>query len=229
MMRGAFPIQAKYAAPLILAGIATAAMLGWLVPAATAQVEPDVARLARSTGTPDIPGLRIVYLAPLGNPAEAPWKNIILHQTEGPAGSARAMALAQAKNPARRGVTLWVETDGTVYWATPETAITTHGDGANRNDDKYIDNSKTYRQVTKVNSIGIEFVGNYPDVRAPPTAEQFAAGAVLVRFLRQRYGIAAERVYAHNWIDYKDARYCEGCELAQRVRGLGAMPGAARR
>jgi hypothetical protein len=142
-------------------------------------------------GTPQIPGLGIVYLTPLGDPAAAPWQNIILHQTEGPAGSARGMALAQSKHPARRGVTLWVETDGTVYWATPETAITTHGDGANRNDNKYVDNSSTYRRVTRANSIGIEFVGNFPDVRTPPTSEQFAAGVTLVRFLQERYGIPA--------------------------------------
>ena len=139
------------------------------------KAESDFARLARSAGTPQIPGLRIVYLAELGNPAQAPWTNIILHQTEGAPGSARGMAQAQAKHPARRGVTLWVETDGTIYWATPETVVTTHGDGANRNDNKYIDNSKTYRQVTRANSIGVEFNGNAPDVRAPPTPEQFAA------------------------------------------------------
>ena len=33
-----------------------------------------------------------------------------------------------------------------------------------------------------------------------------------------RYDIPRERVYAHNWIDYKDARYCEGCELAKLAR-----------
>jgi hypothetical protein len=191
--------------------------------------QQEFARLARSDGEPQIPGLRIVYLAPLGNPADAPWKHIIVHQTEGPAGSAHGMAKAQARHPARRGVTLWVETDGTVYWATPETAVTTHGDGANRKDNKYIDNSKTYRQVTMVNSIGVEFVGNFPDVRKPPTQAQFAAGLVLVRFLQERYGIAAERVYAHNWIDHKDHRYCEGCELAQRMRALGHVPGTVAR
>ena len=122
------------------------------------------------------------------------------------------MAERQARNPTLRGVTLWVETDGTVYWATPETAITTHGDGANRNDNKYIDNSTTHGQVTRVNSIGIEFVGNFPDVRKPPTPEQSAAWLVFVRFLQERYGIAPGRIYAHNWIDYKDSRYCEGCD-----------------
>ena len=199
--------------------------LGLSATGVPAQDRVDLAMLARSAGTPQIPGLRIVYLNPLGDPARAPWQNIIVHQTEGPAGSARAMAERQARNPALRGVALWVETDGTVYWSTPETAITTHGDGANRNDNRYIDNSRTFRQVTRLNSIGIEFVGNYPDVRKPPTAEQTAAFLVLVRFLQERYGIPAERVYAHNWIDYKDARYCEGCELAQKARALGYVPG----
>jgi len=213
------PMRAARAA----VGLFAAFLFAALAPAA--QAEPEFAALARSAGTPQIPGLRMVYLAPLGDPGEAPWQNIILHQTEGPAGSARALAQAQARQPARRGVTLWVETDGTVYWATPESAITTHGDGANRNDNKYLDNSKTYRLVTRMNSIGIEFVGNYPDVRAPPTPQQFAACVALVRFLQERYGIPAERIYAHNWIDYKDARYCEGCALAQKARALGYVPG----
>jgi hypothetical protein len=193
-------------------------------PAAAQDV--DFTKLARSAGTPQNPGLNIVYLSPLGDPALAPWRNIILHQTEGPAGSAAALAKQQAANPAKRGVMLWVETDGTVYWATPETAITTQGDGANRNDNKYIDNTKTYRQVIRTNSIGIEFAGNYPDVRKPPTAEQFTACVVLVRFLQERYGILVDRVYAHNWIDYKDARYCEGCELAERARAQAYVPTA---
>jgi len=185
----------------------------------------DFAKLARSPGEPQVPGLSIVYLSPLGNPALAPWKNIIVHQTEGPANSARALAMAQKANPGKRGVALWVEIDGTVYWATPETAVTTHGDGANRNDNKYIDNSKTYRQVIKTNSIGIEFVGNYPDVRKPATAAQERAWLILVRFLQERYAIPSERVYAHNWIDYKDTRYCEGCDLALKARALGYVPG----
>jgi hypothetical protein len=188
--------------------------------------DADFATLARSAGTPKIPGLKIVYLNPLGDPALAPWRNIILHQTEGPTGSAAALAKQQAANPTKRGVTLWVETDGTVYWATPETLITTHGDGANRNDNKYIDNTKTHRQVVRTNSIGIEFAGNYPDVTKPPTPEQFAAALALVRFLQERYGIPAERVYAHNWIDYKDARYCEGCALAERARAQAYVPTA---
>jgi hypothetical protein len=193
-------------------------------PVLAAAQPSDFAGLAASAGMPQVPGLRIVYLAPLGDPRQAPWKNIIVHQTEGPPGSARAMAMQQSKHPMRRGVTIWVETDGTVYWATPETALTTHGDGANRRDNRYIDNSQTYRRVTMHNSIGVEFVGNFPDVRTPPTAEQNAAWLVLVRFLQERYRIPAERVYAHNWIDHKDHRYCEGCDLAQRARALAYVP-----
>jgi hypothetical protein len=205
------------------------ARLAGLVAAALALGTPafgqTFSELARSAGTPQIPGLTIVYLAPLGNPDDAPWRNIIVHQTEGPPGSARALAIQQNKNPGKRGVTLWVETDGTVYWSTPETVVTTHGDGANRNDNKYIDNAKTFRNVVKTNSIGVEFAGNYPDVAKPPTQEQVAAWLVLVRFLQERYRIPAENVYAHNWIDYKDRRYCEGCDLAEKARALNHVPG----
>jgi len=189
--------------------------------AAAAQT-PDLASIARQSGTPDIPGLKMVWLAPWGDVAKAhPWKNIIVHQTEGPAGSARGGALEQAKNPSRRGVMVWVETDGTVYWAVPETLITTHGDGANRNDNKYIDNAATFHQVVRDNSIGVEFAGNYPDVTRGATDAQIAAWQVLVRVLRARYGIPLDHVYAHNWIDFKDARYCEGCALATMARQWG--------
>jgi hypothetical protein len=188
------------------------------------------AEIAWLSGRPQIPHLKIVYLNPLGDPADAnQWRNILAHQTEGPPGSARASALAQAANPTRRGVTLWVETDGTVYWATSESAIPTHGDGANRNDNKYIDNSKTYHAVLKTNTIGVEFIGNYPDVTRPVTAEQMQAWLILVRFLQQRYAIAPESIYAHNWIDYKDSRYCEGCDLAQAARQQGYVPSGANR
>jgi len=198
----------------------------WLSMAPTLAQDVDFAKLARSAGTPKIPGLNIVYLSPLGDPGLAPWQNIILHQTEGPAGSAAALARQQAANPGKRGVTLWVETDGTAYWSVPETAIPTHGDGANRNDNKYVDNAKTYRQVIRTNSIGIEFAGNYPDVRKALTPDQVTAGLALVRLLQERYGIPVDRVYAHNWIDYKDARYCEGCELALRARAQAYVPTA---
>ena len=190
------------------------------------QLPSGFRELAKGSGEPQIPGLAIIYFHPLGNPAHAnPWRNIIVHQTEGPAGSAKSMAQAQAKTPTKRGVTIWVETDGTVYWSTAETVIPTHGDGANRNDSKYVDNAKTYRGVIKTNSIGVEFVGNYPDVARPPTREQAQAWLVLVRFLQERYGIPAENIYAHNWIDFKDHRYCEGCELATLARKLAYEPG----
>jgi hypothetical protein len=180
---------------------------------------PDLATIARASGTPEIPGLKMVWLAPWGEVAKAhPWRNIIVHRTEGPAGSARSGALEQAKHPTRRGVTVWVETDGTVYWAVPEDLVPTHGDGANRNDNKYIDNRPTYHQVVGSNSIGVEFAGNYPDVTREATLAQIAAWRILVKVLRARYGIPAERVYAHDWIDYKDARYCEGCALATLAR-----------
>ena len=187
---------------------------------------PSFCALAHASGRPQIPGLRIVYLHPLGDPAAAHhWRNIIAHQTEGPAGATKNLALAQFANPTKRGVMVWVETDGTVYWATSESAIPTQGDGANRNDNKYIDNGPTYHEVVKTNMIGVEFNGNFPDVAKPPTQEQTQAWLVLVRFLQERYAIPSERVYAHNWIDFKDARYCEGCELATLARKLAYVPG----
>ncbi|HXI08034.1 MAG TPA: N-acetylmuramoyl-L-alanine amidase [Bradyrhizobium sp.] len=187
-----------------------------------AAAQADLAALARSSGTPDIPGLKMVWLAPWGDVASAhAWKNIIVHQTEGPAGSARAGARLQNKDPTRRGVTVWVETDGTVYWAVPENLVPTHGDGANRKDNKYMDNSLTYRQVVGDNSIGVEFAGNFPDVRRGATDAQIAAWRILVKVLRLRYDIPVERIYAHNWIDIKDERYCEGCALAKLARKWG--------
>ena len=123
----------------------------------------EFAAIARASGTPEIPGLKMVWLAPWGDVAKAhPWRNIIVHQTEGPAGSARLGALEQFKTPTRRGVTVWVETDGTVYWAVAEQLVPTHGDGANRNDNKYIDNGPTYRQVVGSNSIGVESPATIP-------------------------------------------------------------------
>src|SRR6266702_4710424 len=190
--------------------------------APAAATDAGLAKLARGSGTPDIPGLKTVWLAPWGEVSNAhPWRNIIVHQTEGPTGSARGGAQQQAKNPTRRGVTVWVETDGTVYWAVPEDLVPTHGDGANRNDNKYIDNGPTFRRVVGSNSIGVEFAGNYPDLTRGATEAQIAAWRILVRLLRARYDIPLERVYAHNWIDYKDARYCEGCALATLARQWG--------
>ncbi|MGA7810847.1 peptidoglycan recognition protein family protein [Bradyrhizobium sp.] len=194
--------------------------------AQTPEQGSDLGAIAKRSGTPDIPGLKVVWLAPWGDVAKAhPWRNIIVHQTEGPAGSARGGALEQAKKPGRRGVMVWVETDGTVYWAVPETLVTLHGDGANRNDNKYIDNRATYHQVVRDNSIGVEFAGNYPDVTRGATDAQVLAWRILVKVLRARYGIALDHVYAHDWIDYKDARYCEGCALATLAREWGERGG----
>jgi hypothetical protein len=183
---------------------------------------PDIEAIARSSGTPEIAGLHMVWLAPWGDVEKAhPWRNIIVHQTEGPAGSARGGAQAQAKIPTRRGVMVWVETDGTVYWAVPDNLVPTHTDGGDRNDNKYIDNSATYHRVNKDTSIGVEFAGNYPDVTRPATEAQVSAWRILVKVLRARYRIPLDRVYAHNWIDFKDARYCEGCALATLAREWG--------
>ena len=199
-----------------------AAVLAALLIAPAAATDAELAKTARVSGTPDIPGLKVVWLSPWGDVSKAhPWRNIIVHQTEGPAGSARGGAQEQAKNPTRRGVTVWVETDGTVYWAVAEHLVPTHTDGADRNDNKYIDNGPTFHQVNKDTSIGVEFAGNYPDVTRPATEAQIAAWRILVRVLRARYGIPLQRVYAHNWIDYKDARYCEGCALATLARQWG--------
>ena len=201
--------------PALVLGIIAA------LPPASAQT-PELAAIARAAGTPDIPGLKMVWLAPWGDVSKAhPWRNIIVHQTEGPAGSARGGAQEQAKNPTRRGVTVWVETDGTVYWSVREDLVPTHGDGANRNDNKFIDNAPTFHQVIGSNSIGVEFAGNYPDVTRGATEAQIAAWRILLPVLRARYNIPLERVYAHDWIDYKDARYCEGCGLATLARQWG--------
>src|SRR5260370_5196754 len=173
--------------------------VGILAPASAETL--DFTAIARVSGTPEIPGLKMVWLAPWGEVAKAhPWRNIIVHQTEGPAGSARGGAQAQAKNPTRRGVTVWVETDGTVYWAVPEDLVPTHGDGANRNDNKYIDNGPTFRQVAGSNSIAVEFAGNYPDGTPGATEAQIPPARVRVRLLRAGCGIPLGRGLANKWI-----------------------------
>jgi len=188
--------------------------------------QPTLRDLAKQPGRPQIPGLQIVYLNPLGPVAQANnWKYLLAHQTETPPGTAYRLANAQFLNPTKRGVQVWVETDGIVYWALPENVIPTQGDGANRNDNKYIDNSKTYRIVVKEFIFGVEFIGNAPDVTLPATAAQVQAWLNLVPFLQERYGIPVEQIYAHNWIDIKDHRYCEGCDLATKARNLGYVPG----
>ena len=185
----------------------------------------DLCALARAAGTPQIAGLTIVYLAPLGEPAAANrWRNIIIHQMEGPAGAARRGARPPANKTAPPGGAIWVGAARPGYLGGAEHPLPTHGDGANRNDGKYIANLMTYRRVVKENSLGIEFAGNFPDVRKPATPEQFDALLKLLPFLQQRYQIAPENIYAHNWIDYKDSRYCEGCALAAAARKLNFQP-----
>jgi hypothetical protein len=177
---------------------------------------------ARARGTPDIPGLNIVWLTPWTDVGLArEWRTIVVHQSEGAAGSAYRGALAQTVRPNRRGVTIWVETDGTVYWSVAEWAVPRHVNRGNRNDSRYIDNAATYQQIDNDSSIGIEFVGNYPDVRRPVTEAQVAAWRILLRVLQVRYDIPDNRVFAHNWIEFKDSRYCEGCELAKLARTPG--------
>ena len=189
---------------------------------ATAQTLSNFEIAARSRGTPDIPGLNMVWLRPWTDLRHArEWRNIVVHQSEGAVGSAWRNAVAQMQKPDRRGVAIWIETDGTVYWSTPEWAVPNHLNRGNRNDNKYIDNALTYRQVIGNNSVGVEFAGNFPDVTRGPTEAQIAAWRILVKVLRARYGIPLDRVYAHNWIDYKDARYCEGCALAKLAREWG--------
>ena len=193
--------------------------LGAICMPLAAQTPSSFEIAARSSGTPDIPGLNIVWLTPWGRLALArDWRNIVVHQSEGAAGSAYRGALAQMERPNRRGTTIWVETDGTVYWAVAEFAVPNHLRDGNRNDNKFIDNSKTFQQVDNDSSIGVEFVGNYPNVRRPVTEAQTAAWRILVRVLQTRYDIPDDRVFAHNWVDYKDRRYCEGCELAKLAR-----------
>ena len=179
----------------MLSRLLAALLAAFALLAPAAATDPELARIARASGTPAIPGLKMVWLAPWGGITAAhAWHNIIVHQTEGPAGSARMGALAQSKNPTRRGVTIWVETDGTVYWAVPENLVPTHGDGANRNDNAYIDNSATYHQVVRDNSIGVEFAGNFPDVATGPTEAQVAAWRTLVAVLRARYAIPLDQL-----------------------------------
>lgn len=123
------PVILEQALPRPRPNSAAEPEIGAVLVAQEVELPPGFRELARQSGEPQIPGLTIVYLHPLGLPADAShWRNIIVHQTEGPAGSAKSMALAQSKNPTKRGVTVWVETDGTVYWSTAETVIPTHGD-----------------------------------------------------------------------------------------------------
>jgi len=135
------------------------------------------------------------------------------------------MALAQAKNPQKRGVTIWVETTARSTGRPPR-RDPDHGDGANRNDGKFIDNAKTYHGRGQGpiplawSSTAIIPTVTRPAMRSRPGL------AALVRSCRSATALRPENIYAHNWIDYKDARYCEGCELASLARKLAYEPGA---
>lgn len=213
---------------MMLRAVLTLLWLSMLGAPLPAQTPSSFEIAARSRGTPDIPGLNIVWLTPWGRLELArEWRNIVVHQTEGPPGSALRSALKQMAKPDRRGATIWVETDGTVYWSIVEFAVPRHLRGGNRNDNKFIDNAATFQQVNNDNSIGVEFVGNYPNVRRRVTQAQVDAWRILARVLQTRYDIPSERIYAHNWVDHKDSRYCEGCELA-RVARAQAIETAAR-
>ena len=86
--------------------------------------------------------------------------------------------------------------------------------------------ARTFRKVIKDNTIGVEFVGNYPDVAKPPTPAQTPGlGRSRARSCRSATAFPPSNIYAHNWIDFKDARYCEGCELATAARELAYVPG----
>src|SRR3979490_273526 len=88
------------------------------IPAAAFAETPDLAGVARGSRRPEIAGLKMIWLAPWGEVSNAhPWRNIIVHQTEGPAGSARGGAQEQFRNPTRRGVMVWGETGGPLPWA----------------------------------------------------------------------------------------------------------------
>src|ERR1700720_2506542 len=110
--------------------LAALCLFAMLAPAAaqSPDLAPNLEAIARASGTPEIPGLKRVWLRPWGVVAKAhPGPHIIVPQTEGPAGSARGGAELQAKNPTRRGVTVWVETDGTGDWGVAGTLGPTHG------------------------------------------------------------------------------------------------------
>ena len=78
---------------------------------------------------------------------------------------------------------------------------------------------KTYHQVNKDTSIGVEFAGNYPDVTRGATEAQIAAWRILVKVLRARYRHSAR------------PRLCaqldrlQGCALLRRLRAGDAGAG----
>ena len=111
--------------------------------------QTDLKTIAKSSGTPDIPGLKMVWLSPGAMSQEPiPGKTSSCTRPRGGGLGARRRRSTD-RNPTRRGVMVWVETDGTVYWAVADNLVPTHTDGADRNDNKYVDNSKTYHQVNR--------------------------------------------------------------------------------
>ena len=181
---------------------------------------PSSPRSPAASGTPEIPGLKMVWLAPWGDrrTGAVAQHHRAPDRRPGRLGAQRRARAGEEPDPARRhhlgrnrrhGVLGGAGNRDHRPMATAPTATTTNTSTTSR---------PTARCSTS-NSIGIEFAGNYPDVddAAPPRLRS-RPGAMLVRVLRARYDIPPERVYAHNWIDYKDARYCEGCELATLAR-----------
>ena len=195
--------------------------LAILAPAA-AQT-PDLAALARASGTPEIPGLKMVWLAPWGDVVESP--SLAQHHRApdrgaGRLGARRRAGAGEKPDAARR-----------------------HGLGRNRRHgllggagepgaDPYRRRRSQRQQIHRqrpdlssgqqghLDRGGIRRQLSRRDAAAPPRRRS-RRGGFWCRVLRARYGIPLERVYAHNWIDYKDARYCEGCALATLARQWG--------
>ena len=64
-------------------------VLFWLAAPAAAQSPSYFETQVRSRGTPDIPGLNMVWLIPWGSLEHArDWRHIVVHQSEGAVGSA---------------------------------------------------------------------------------------------------------------------------------------------
>lgn len=200
------------------------------------QPQRTIGEVAKATGRPEIPGLegKGHFMVPLQAPETLPKRvAIIMHQTEG--SYAVGHARAQMSRPNKVGTTIWVERDGTFYWAAPESANPKHirSGSSLRGDNKYIDNSQTRGVITSENTIGIEFAGNPPGrLQNPLTAEQLDTAAKLGRFLQERYNIPSDKVYAHSWVQHKAEssarvadRYVEGAAAANVVRMLGYRPG----
>jgi hypothetical protein len=55
-------------------------------------------------------------------------------------------------------------------------------------------------------------------------------GAAVARMIGWRidFAIAGLVMIAALLLDYKDSRYCEGCDLATQARSLGYVPGGTR-